>query len=449
MSWAIFKRNMSQFMSNPDAVKSADDLAKILAREYEEALKRGYDQLNFISISGGNVDLLERSFSATLRSGNFKRNQYDVILELGKAIVSYWGTVQFNQFPPPIIPAPGSVFNISIQTSVVLSPGIWTPSPIILRPSRTSNTFIDSFITSATQHLQTVSGNFITDSLYPPALTPAPGFVPWSGYFVPPDTSTPINERDDDTPVAEGLEVSEYEKSTRTVIQKDEPIPLKQQSSNVSRRIDVQKVRNTTSYTLPTVTPPTSTAPIRSSISSEAIQRLQSGPSPQVYRNVGATAYPAPPGIGRAGNGLIDVRILVPIGPNGQNRYGGKYLLHPEAAENFFKLKEQAISDGIGFTITSAYRDLAHQQSLGSGAAVAKVGSSPHGWAVSIDFGELYRAVNGKTSPVLNRQARETSPLYRWLSINGPKYGWYNPWRLADGNGVDEIWHWEYWGFFV
>jgi LAS superfamily LD-carboxypeptidase LdcB len=447
MSWAIFKRNMSQFMSNPDAVKSSDDLAKILAREYEEALKRGYDQLNFISISGGQLELLELSFSATLRSGNFKRNQYDVILELGKAIVSYWGTVQFNQFPPPIIPAPGSVSNISIQTSFVLSPGIWTPSPILLRPSITSNPFIDSFITSATRHLQTVSGNFITDSLYPPALTPAPGIVPWSGYFVPPDTSAPINERDDDTSVAEGLEVSEYEKSTGDVIEKEKPITQKTQSSNVSKRVDTQKVRNTTSYTLPSVTG--SPIPNIRQTTPEAIQRLQSGPSAQVYRNVGATAYPVPPGIGRAGNGLIDVRILVPIGPNGQSRYGGQYLLHPEAAENFFKMKEQAVNDGIRFTITSAYRDLSHQGSLGSGAAVAKVGGSPHGWGVSIDFGELYRAVGGSTSPVLNRQARETSPLYRWLSLNGPKYGWYNPWRLADGNGVDELWHWEYWGFFV
>jgi LAS superfamily LD-carboxypeptidase LdcB len=319
----------------------------------------------------------------------------------------------------------------------------------IIPPTNNTSLIIDDFINYATIHLSTVSGVVNTVSLYPPALTPAPGILPWVGYTVPPDNSQPINERDDDTPVAEGLEVSAYEESTGTQIQKEEPIALKQQSSNVSKRIDIQKVKNTASYTLPTVTPPTSTAPIRSSISSEAIQRLQSGPSPQVYRNVGARAYPAPPGIGGAGNGLLDVRILVPIGPNGQNRYGGKYLLHPEAAENFFKLKEQAISDGIGFTLTSAYRDLAHQQSLGSGAAVARVGSSPHGWGVSIDFGELYRAVNGKTSPVLNRQARETSPLYRWLSINGPKYGWYNPWRLADGNGVDEIWHWEYWGFFV
>jgi hypothetical protein len=32
----------------------------------------------------------------------------------------------------------------------------------------------------------------------------------------------------------------------------------------------------------------------------------------------------------------------------------------------------------------------------------------------------------------------------------GPKYGWYNPYRLCDGKGkMDEAWHWEYWGFFT
>jgi LAS superfamily LD-carboxypeptidase LdcB len=448
MSWAIFKRNMSSFMANPNGVKSPDAFAQTLATEYEAALKRGYDQLNFVSILGGDVQLLTSLFSVTLQSGNFRRRQYDVMAELGKGVVLYWSTVQFNSFPPPVIPAPGSVSNLSIQSSVVLSPGVWipTPPPLFLRPSRSSDSFIDNFITSATKHLQTVGGSFFTVSIYPPIGTPGPGILPWSGYFVPPDTSVPITERDDDTSVAEGIEVSEYEKSTGTEIPKEQPIPRKPQSSNVSKRINVQKSTNT-SYTLPSVT--TSPVVIPTSTSPEAIQRLQSGPSPQVYRNIGATAYPKPPGLASFGNGLLNERILVPIGPNGQRRYGGQFLLHPEAADSFFKLKQQAKEDGIGFTITSAYRNVEHQGGLGTGAGVAGAGRSPHGWGGALDFGELYRAVGGSTSPVKNRQAREASPLYRWLSINGPKYGWYNPWRLADGAGVDEIWHWEYWGFFI
>jgi len=93
-----------------------------------------------------------------------------------------------------------------------------------------------------------------------------------------------------------------------------------------------------------------------------------------------------------------------------------------------------------------------HQRSLGSGRTVAKPGSSPHGWAIAIDISELYRAVTGgkdKGDPAANARVRATYPLYQWFAANAPKYGFYNPYRLADGTGVDEVWHWEYWGFFV
>jgi LAS superfamily LD-carboxypeptidase LdcB len=135
---------------------------------------------------------------------------------------------------------------------------------------------------------------------------------------------------------------------------------------------------------------------------------------------------------------------------NGGNyRYNGKYLLHPEAAIQYFKLKKQAKAEGVTWTMTSAYRSVAHQQSLGTGSTIAKPGSSPHGWGIAIDFSELYRQVGGSGNPAINKAGREKSSLYRWLSNNGPKYGWYNPARLADGGGVDEMWHWEYWGFYV
>ena len=28
----------------------------------------------------------------------------------------------------------------------------------------------------------------------------------------------------------------------------------------------------------------------------------------------------------------------------------------------------------------------------------------------------------------------------------GAQFGWYNPWRLSDNSGQEEIWHFEYWG---
>ena len=35
---------------------------------------------------------------------------------------------------------------------------------------------------------------------------------------------------------------------------------------------------------------------------------------------------------------------------------------------------------------------------------------------------------------------------YKKIAEIGVKYGWYNPWRLSDNAGTDEIWHFEYWG---
>jgi hypothetical protein len=57
-----------------------------------------------------------------------------------------------------------------------------------ISPTKNTGLIVDEFIRYATDHLRTVSGVASTVSLYPPAGTPNPGFVNWSGYFVPPST---------------------------------------------------------------------------------------------------------------------------------------------------------------------------------------------------------------------------------------------------------------------
>jgi LAS superfamily LD-carboxypeptidase LdcB len=143
---------------------------------------------------------------------------------------------------------------------------------------------------------------------------------------------------------------------------------------------------------------------------------------------------------------------MVAVEGGGRAEYGGKYLLHPEAAQQYFKLKKAALDAKVQWTVSSAYRSVAHQLSIQGGKprpTVAAPGKSPQGWGVALDFSELYQQVGGSGNPAINKAGREKSSLYRWLSNNGPKYGWYNPARLADGGGVDEMWHWEYWGFYV
>lgn len=142
--------------------------------------------------------------------------------------------------------------------------------------------------------------------------------------------------------------------------------------------------------------------------------------------------------------------------PGADKRYQGKQWLEKEAAAQFQKMLAHAKATGCpAFTITSAYRDLQHQSDLKSasvargGNGVAPVGSSPHGMGRALDFAELFAAAdNGSTTAASNRKVRETSNLYKWLAANGPKFGWYNPKRLADGQGkIDEAWHFEYWGY--
>lgn len=194
-----------------------------------------------------------------------------------------------------------------------------------------------------------------------------------------------------------------------------------------------------------TATPPT--PPVDAFVPPPGLCSDATGPT-------GRQSYKAPPDFTSYQNANIPLDKLVGVEKGGKSRYtyngvGGWYLLHPEAAEQYNKLKEFAKSRGVKFTLTSAYRDFAHQQELGSSATVAGAGTSPHGWGGAIDIQELYRAVGGSGSPDRNKTARQSNALYKWMAANAPKFGWYNPCRLADGSGTDEIWHWEYWGFWV
>jgi len=190
--------------------------------------------------------------------------------------------------------------------------------------------------------------------------------------------------------------------------------------------------------------------------SGSAKEQINLIPPPKIYGNVGATAYPSPPDwVGKYSNGNIPADAMVGVKQgNGYARYkykgtGGWYLLHPTAAAQYLKLVEAGRKENVSWTLTSAYRDRTHQASLGKKKTVAKVGSSAHGWGGAIDISELFKEVNGSGDPKVNAKGRARSALYKWFSINGPKYGWYNPYRLADMSGIAEMWHWEYWGFYT
>jgi hypothetical protein len=185
MSWSIFKSNILRYASNPKLIENSDMVAEMYAREYDSAIKRGRDVINQISIQRGNYSAMESLFKVAFKSGNLSTAPYNLIGALGNGILLYWTGATMNQFPIPLIPAPGSVQNLSVITNTVINPGLWPtlpPTP----PNNTPSLFVDLFVLAATTHLSTISGIINTTSLYPSAPTPipAPGIIPWSGYVV-------------------------------------------------------------------------------------------------------------------------------------------------------------------------------------------------------------------------------------------------------------------------
>ena len=148
-------------------------------------------------------------------------------------------------------------------------------------------------------------------------------------------------------------------------------------------------------------------------------------------------------------NAKLPIDKLTPIQEYGADtRYytDGKFRLHPDAALAYQKWIADMKSQGIEFTLSSAYRNLTHQNNL-SGKVAATPGTSAHGWGGAVDFSNLYRLVRGSTDPTTNQKARKNNEVYKQIAEVGAKYGWYNPWRLSDTSGTrDEIWHFEYWG---
>jgi hypothetical protein len=127
MSWAVFKANILKYSNNPNSLPDLRSVAKLWTKEYDAAIKRGYDTVNFVKVKKGNTELMEELFYAALLKGQSSKQPYDLVGELGKAVQAYWTGATLNELPPPIIPAPGSTANISTLSNVVTNVGQWTP----------------------------------------------------------------------------------------------------------------------------------------------------------------------------------------------------------------------------------------------------------------------------------------------------------------------------------
>ena len=128
MSWELFKNNILARANNPDSIKDIDTVAKLYATEYDACMKRGGDTLNRVAVKNGDVKTMEQFFKAALQKGLSSTQPYDLVGEMGKGVLAYWGTAILNEFPIPLTPSPGSTSNIAVLSNKVTVPGTWLPS---------------------------------------------------------------------------------------------------------------------------------------------------------------------------------------------------------------------------------------------------------------------------------------------------------------------------------
>lgn len=193
MSWSLFKANILR-KTSVISFNTIPNIAKIWAEEYVAVTNRGKDFLHFESIQTGNKQLMESLFTIALLKGMSSPpgSKFSLVNEFGNGVKAYWMGAQMKPFPIPLIPAPGSIQNIAVNSNIVTNVGTWPIYPPI-KPARKQETMIDMFILAALIHLFTIGGIIQTTSLYPsaPSPIPAPGVIPWTGYFILPTIPIP------------------------------------------------------------------------------------------------------------------------------------------------------------------------------------------------------------------------------------------------------------------
>jgi hypothetical protein len=131
MSWETFKQNILRVANNPQSINDIDIVAKTYATEYDDAVKRGGDTINGISIKKGNLSAMEQIFKSALQKGLSSTEPYDLVGEMGKGVIAYWTGAALNEFPIPIIPAQGAAQNVGVVTNIVINPGTWAPVSVL------------------------------------------------------------------------------------------------------------------------------------------------------------------------------------------------------------------------------------------------------------------------------------------------------------------------------
>jgi hypothetical protein len=201
MSFKVFKQNMLRYMQKEtivngesvnvsNEVESYDDFAKKLTSEYDNCIKRGFQQpaaFGKVPLKVGSTDLMETLLKlACVKALNIKEGNHTFIDDIGEAVVKgYWVGAELSNSIPPLATTPPAFLNISTTTAPISNPGTWKPigpTP----PLDDAEVFLDLLIPSMQVHLTTISGTYILESLYPGVpVSKNPSILPFTGYSVP------------------------------------------------------------------------------------------------------------------------------------------------------------------------------------------------------------------------------------------------------------------------
>jgi hypothetical protein len=192
----VVERGLLDFTGDAEGISNINDnywFAQSLTEEYDKAIRGGKTLIGGVPIKTGNTTAMLATLLIILNKTQLSKNG-DLLRDIGPAIQAYWLGAQTTNYPPPSVPCIGSIRNITTTLGINFSPGIWTP--ISIPPVNSVSPFLLNFILSASLHLLTVGGIFTCLSQYPPPAPPAPGVLPWVGYFVKPFSGSPLSSLD-------------------------------------------------------------------------------------------------------------------------------------------------------------------------------------------------------------------------------------------------------------
>jgi hypothetical protein len=125
MSWEIFKQNILRVANSPEGISDIGVVAELYAKEYDAAVKRGFDTQHKIPLVSGNVEMMKQLFASALQKGVNSSTPYDLVGEMGAGVKAYWAGAVMATSPLPIQPAIQATVNLSVTQNIVTDPGIW------------------------------------------------------------------------------------------------------------------------------------------------------------------------------------------------------------------------------------------------------------------------------------------------------------------------------------